>query len=76
VTISPGGDGGDGATGDAPAQRHSVWLKIANQPERLLASNAQFRGTSVAQLDHWIARVDDISPTEPLIVCNVRSASD
>jgi hypothetical protein len=56
---------------DVAAQRYSVWLKLANQPERQLAAGAAFR-TTVSQLDHWIGRVDDTSPGSPLTVCNVR----
>jgi hypothetical protein len=57
---------------DVAARRYSVWLKFANEPEKLLATNAAFRGAAVTQLDHWIARTDEESPTGEITICNVR----
>ncbi|HXU81662.1 MAG TPA: Ig-like domain-containing protein [Polyangia bacterium] len=57
---------------DVAAGRYSVWLKLANQPERQLAANVAFRNAAT-QLDHWIARVDESSsPDAQLTICNAR----
>lgn len=61
-------------TVDVPANRYSVHLKLANQSERVLITNAHFRGAAVSQLDHWMLRVDEVSPAgAELSVCNVRA---
>ena len=56
---------------DVPARRYSVWLKLANQPERLLAAGQAFRVSAVTRLDHWMLRADESSPAD-LTACNVR----
>jgi len=56
-------------TVDVPANRYSVWVKDANQPETQLAAGYAFRNpTSV--LDGWMIRVDAAS-SGSFKACNV-----
>ena len=58
---------------DVPTNRYSVWLKFANEPEKILAAGFAFRGAFVTQLDHWMVRTDENSPFPGMFsACNIR----
>jgi hypothetical protein len=55
---------------DVPANRYSVWVKQANQPETQLAAGYAFRNPTTS-LDGWMIRVDEASVGSVVNVCNV-----
>jgi hypothetical protein len=58
---------------DLTTNRYSVWLKLANEPEKILAAGFAFRGAWVTQLDHWLMGTGGASPAQTgFSVCNIR----
>jgi uncharacterized membrane protein len=59
---------------DLATRRYSVYFRLLNEPEQLLAEAYALHGTDTT-LDNWVGSVRYDSPSPSLRVCNVREKS-